>query len=73
MEMPELTVNGTHQRVLVNPAFIVTVTEGMPGKTVMIRLSNGGVNVELNVKESFDEVKKRVGMSIIPRAETLAI
>ena len=74
MSFIEVTINGDWRKVLVNSEYITRVVDGASAaKTVEIHVLEHGDHVQLNVKESFDEVKKRLGLAITPRAETLAL
>jgi len=56
--------------VLINSDKIVFVQEETREKFACITLDT---DARINVRQKFEEIKKRLGMSITPRAETLAI
>lgn len=56
---------------LVNPDHVAVVLEET--KTVHASIVMQGADIKVNVRESFQEIKKRFGLSITPRAETLAV
>jgi len=56
--------------VLINSEHISAVREGRAGQNVSIWI---GTDIRINVRQSFEETKKRLGLAITPRAETLAI
>ena len=56
--------------VLVNTEKIVTVGQETESQYAYIIMDCAGMRV--NVKQTFEETKKRLGLSIIPRAGTIA-
>ena len=63
--------DGDGRGVLVNPDHVLLVQEETRQLRACIILWDG--TVRINVRESFEEIKKRLGLAITPRAETLAI
>lgn len=71
-----------------NPSHLVELTDSdgnlvliNPDNVSVIRAENSTVfaciildqaDIKINVKESFEEIKKRFGLAISPRAETIA-
>jgi hypothetical protein len=62
--------DGDGRSVLVNPSKVIVVRDET--KEVYASITVDG-NIKINVRQSFEEIKKRLGMQITPRAETLAL
>ena len=56
------------EEMLINPEYIMSVERFSTGTT--LRMREGRI---VTVVEQFEEIKKRLGLVISPRAETLAI
>ena len=61
--------DGDNKLVLLNADRVTLVHDGLPGRNVTLFI---GTEIKVNVRQSFEEVKKRLGMAITPRAETIA-
>lgn len=61
--------DGDGRSVLVNTDEIAVVREETRTERVCIILR--GADIKINVRESFQEIKKRCGLTITPRAETI--
>jgi hypothetical protein len=57
--------------VLVNPDKVLMVGQETDDQFAFLILD--GSDVRVNVKQTFEEIKKRLGMSITPRAETIML
>jgi hypothetical protein len=71
MSDPFIEVTCDGQSVLVAVSTICLVKAET--KTLKTCVITGNANVALWVSESYEEVKKRLGIAITPRAETLAV
>ena len=57
------------QGVLVNAEQVTVVREETRSNRACIIV---GADIRINVRQTFEEIKKRLGMAISPRAETIA-
>lgn len=63
------TSETAHKKILINTDFVVYVKELLNGPGCSVAFRGGGTAI---VEESYEEVKKRSGLLITPRAETIA-
>lgn len=61
--------DGDGRSVLVNPNKLIAVQEETVTKRARLILEG---NVHVNVRQTFEEIKKRLGLAITFRAETIA-
>lgn len=62
--------DGDNQLVLVNSEKVIVVKDGDRQINVCLIVGESA-DIKINVRQSFEEVKKRLGLSISPRAETI--
>jgi hypothetical protein len=62
--------DGDGRRILVNPAKVIFVRDETEDLFAMIRMEDGA---DIAVQEKLEEIKKRLGVPITPRAETIAL
>jgi len=61
------------EKILINPDRISLVRQKQNGAKNFVQIYLDGGDIKVSVDQDFEEVKKRLGMTITPRAETLAI